>query len=282
MPSFPANFEPSKESMHKWFGTRKKPMVFGAVELPGVFQTHAYSSDTIRIAVVLILELIGALAIMVEGGFSLAATVPIIFAIIVDIFLAIQLHSYLPNRLSNKNQAKATDDPALAKKFEELSKKGKYAELVLMFLIFFIGIIKGLGYLFLVGEFAPQVILMFFIFVIISALHINTTGYWFAEFNLRNSIAKEVKENILSVGSRFSAKERVSTFQSDVPLKSINIGLHRLCQISSSNNYEIVTVGVLTDSDLASMVAVQPNAMLQAAVATACIKHQIQNILLGA
>ena len=282
MPNFPQNFEPSKESLHKWYGTRKKAMVFGAVELPGLFQTHSYSSDTIRMAIVLLLEFVGALAIMLEGGFSFYATIPILFAIVVDVFLAIQLHSYLPQRLANKNQAKATDDPALAKRFEELSKKGKLQELVLSLLIIFIGFVKGIGYLFFVGSFLPQVILMFFIFIIISLLHISTTGYWYSEYSLRNSIKKEVKENILSLGQKFHARQRVSTFQSDVPLQEINIGLHQLKRVNQSSQYELITTGILTYSDLASMVAVQSNVMLQTAVATACIKHQIQNILLGA
>ena len=281
MPTFPANFEPSKESMHKWFGTRKKPMVFGAVELPGVFQTHAYSSDTLRIAIVFILELIGAFAVMSAGEFSFRATVPILFAVIVDVFLAIQLHNFVPKRLENKNQAKATDDPALAIRFDELTKKGKVLESVYAFLIILIGIIKGLGYMILLREVGPQAILMFFIFFIIAILHITTTGYWFAEFNLRNSISKEVKENVLSLGQKFAAKERVTSFVSDLPIATINIGRHSLKKIDNTNQYQIVTIGVLTDHDLASMVAVQPNVMLQSAVATACIKHQIQNILLG-
>jgi len=281
MPTFPTNFEPSKESMHKWFGTRKKPMVFGAVELPGVFQTHAYSSDTLRIAIVIVLELIGAFAVMSAGGFSLRATVPILFAIIVDVFLAIQLHSFLPQRLANKNQAKATDDPALAKRFDELSKKGKLLEWIYSFLIVLIGLIKGLGYIILVRGPEPQAILMFFIFFIIAILHITTTGFWFAEFNLRNSISKEVKENVLSLGQKYAAKERISSFTSDVPITVINIARHRLIRVENSNQYQIITLGVLTDHELASMVAVQPNVMLQSAVATACIKHQIQNILLG-
>jgi len=171
--------------MYKWFGTRKKPLVFGAVELPGVFQTHAYSTDTIRICIVFILELIGAFAIMYEGGFSLYSTIPIIFAIIVDVFLAIQLHSYVPKRLENKNQAKATDEPVLAHRYEELTKSGKWTETILKFFIILIGAIKGIGYLLLVGSFDPQVFLLFIIFIIIALLHITTTGFWFAEFNIQ-------------------------------------------------------------------------------------------------
>ena len=282
MPSFPQNYEPSKDIMYKWFGTRKKSLIFGAVELPGFFQTHAFSSDSIRIAVVIILEIIGAVAIMFEGGFSLMATVPIAFAIIVDVVLAIQLHSYVPKRVENKNQAKATDDPALAIRYETLSQTGKYGELFYKFLIILIGLTKGLGYMILVGEISPQVILLFFIFLIIAFLHISTTGFWVAEYNLRRSINKEIRENILSVGKKYQAKERSSTFKSDVPINLINAGVHSLTKTSNEGEYMLKTVGILTDNDLAAMVAHQPNVMLQTVVATACIKHQIQNILLSA
>ncbi len=282
MPSFPSNFEPSKESMHKWFGTRKKAMVFGAVELPGVFQTYSYSTDTIRISILMILEILGAVAIMIEGEFSIPSIVPIIFAIIVDIFLAVQLHSYVPKRLEYQNQAKATDDPALAQRYVALSKQGKISEFVLALSIYLIGILKGVGYMLFVGELAPQVILLFIIFLIISALHISTTGYWVAENNLRSRISKEVQENILSTGKKFSAQERISVFISDKPINLINTGLHSLIKGKSENQYTIKTVGVLTDQELASMVAAQPNVLLQTVVATACIKHQMQNILLGA
>jgi hypothetical protein len=282
MPTLPQNYEPSKDIMYKWFGTRKKPLIFGAVELPGFFQTHAFSSDSIRVAFVLVLEIIGALAIMFEGGFSLLASIPIIFAIIVDIVLAIQLHSYIPKRVENKNQAKATDDPALAIKYETLSHSGKFGEFILKSLIILIGLTKGLGYMVLAGEFLSPVILLFFIFIIIAFLHINTTGYWVAEYNLRRSINKEIRENILSVGQKYQAKERTSTFKSEVPINLINAGVHSLTKTNNEGEYMLKTVGILTDNDLAAMVAHQPNVMLQTVVATACIKHQIQNILLSA
>ena len=282
MPSFPSNFEPSKESMHKWFGTRKKAMVFGAVELPGVFQTHSYSTDTIRMAILMILEILGAIAIMFEGGFSIPSVVPIVFAIIVDVFLAVQLHSYVPKRLEYQNQAKATDDPALAQRYIALSKQGKFVEFVLGMSIYLIGILKGVGYMLFVGELAPQVILLFIIFLIISALHISTTGYWVSEYNLRSRISKEVQENILSTGKKYAAQERFSAFISDKPINLINTGLHSLMKAKEENEYTIKTIGVLTDQELAAMVAAQPNVLLQTLVATACIKHQIQNILLGA
>jgi len=72
----------------------------------------------------------------------------------------------------------------------------------------------------------------------------------------------------------------VSKFKSEVKVNPINIGQHSLAA-GENDEYVITTVGVLTDNHLASMVAAQPNAYLQTVVASACIKHQIQNILLG-
>ncbi len=282
MPTFPSNFEPNKASLHKWFGTRKKPMVFGAVELPGVFQTHSYSNDTLKISIILILELIGAFAIMYEGGFIFLSVVPILFAIIVDIYLAIQLHSYVPNRLELKNRAKAESDPDTAAKFEQQSKQGGTIEALIKFSIYLLGTLKGIAYYLYVGSLDPQVILMILIFLIIASLHISTTGYWVAEFMLRLSIKKQVEEHILNPSSTTNrAIERVSIFKADSNIRTINIGQHKLQQGDNNNDYKLITVGVLTDNDLAAMVAVQPSVSLQSVVASACIKHQIQNILLG-
>jgi hypothetical protein len=282
MPTFPSNFEPNKASLHKWFGTRKKPMVFGAVELPGVFQTHAYSNDTLKVSIILILEAVGAYAIMYEGGFVFLSVIPVLFAIIIDIYLAIQLHSYVPKRLELKNRAKAETDPAIAAKFEQQSKQGLATEGLIKFAIYLLGTLKGIAYFLYVGAIDPQVILMIVIFLIIASLHISTTGYWVAEFMLKQSIKKQVEEHILNPTTTPNrAIERMSTFNADSNIRVINIGLHKLEKSEVQNEYKLITVGVLTDNDLAAIVAVQPSVNLQSVVASACIKHQIQNILLG-
>jgi hypothetical protein len=281
MPTFPSDFEPSKPSMHKWFGTRKKTMIFGTVELPGCFQTHGYSNDTLKMCILLILELIGAFAIMYEGDFTLYSVVPIFFAIIIDVYLAVLLHKYVPIRLENKNRAKATDDPILANKFTQLSKEGSVFEIIIKLSIYLLAIIKGLGYFVFVGGVEPQVVLMFFIYLIIANLHINTTGYWVAEFSLNHSIKKQIKSNILSLGKSNPAIQRISSFTSDTPIQLVNIGRHSIINGEIPGEYKLKTFGVLTDNELASMVANQSSVPLQSIVATACIKHQIQNILLG-
>ena len=113
-------------------------------------------------------------------------------------------------------------------------------------------------------------------------MHISTTGYWVAEFVLRLSIKKQVEEHILNPSSTTNrAIERSSIFKADSAIKTINIGQHKLQQGDNANEYKLITFGVLTDNDLAAMVAVQPSVSLQSVVASACIKHQIQNILLG-
>ena len=281
MPSFPADFEPNKASMHKWFGTRKKPMIFGAVELPGFFQTHGYSSDTLKIGILILLECVGAFAIMYEGYYSFYSVVPVLFAVFVDIFLAVMLHKNVAVRLENKNRAKATDNPELARRFEELSKAGLFYDFLIKTGIVLLAIFKGVGYLFFVGAIESYVILMFLIYLIIANLHISTTGYWVAECTLRWSINRQIKNNILQLGNLNPAIERVSIFVSDTPLQLVNIGRHSLTTGDYAGEYKLKTIGVLKDSELAAMVAAQNSVNLQSVVATACIKHQIENILLG-
>jgi hypothetical protein len=219
---------------------------------------------------------------MYEGGFVFLSVIPVLFAIIVDVYLAIQLHSYIPNRLELKNRAKAESDPATAAKFEQQSKQGVMTETLIKFAIYLLGTLKGIAYFLYVGSVDPQVVLMILIFLIIASLHITTTGYWVAEFMLRLSIKKQVEEHILNPSSTTNrAIERTSIFKADSTIKTINIGQHKLQQGDNNNEYKLITIGVLTDNDLAAMVAVQPSVSLQSVVASACIKHQIQNILLG-
>jgi hypothetical protein len=84
----------------------------------------------------------------------------------------------------------------------------------------------------------------------------------------------------MTLGEKHSAKTRISRFKSEVKITPINVGPHSLSE-GGQDEYVLTTSGVLTDNQMASMVATQPNAFLQTVVASACIKHQIQNILLG-
>ena len=91
-----------------------------------------------------------------------------------------------------------------------------------------------------------------------------------------------MEEHILNPSSTTNkAIERASIFKADAKITVINIGQHKLEQGDNANEYKLITLGVLTDNELAAMVAVQPSVSLQSVVASACIKHQIQNILLG-
>lgn len=283
MPDIPDNFEPNKASMHKWFGTRKKTMVFGTVELPGFFQTYNYNTDTLLVCIIVILELGGALAIMYEGGFTIYSTVPVLLAIIVDTFLAILLHKNVPKRIELINRAKATENPQQAQRDMLLSHKGKGFELLVKSGIYLIAIFKGIAYLAFSMEVTPLSILMFIIYLIIAQLHISTTGYWVDEFLLNISIKQQYKKHIENMGSNNSnvPKERISVFACDNPITCLNVGQHKLMKGDGENDYKIKTIGVLTDNQLASMVAAQSQVNLQSVVASACIKHQIQNILLG-
>ena len=281
MPELPNNFEPNKASMHKWFGTRKKTMVFGTVELPGFFQTHNYSSDTIRMCVIFILEIIGSVAIMYEGGFSIYSIVPILLAIVVDTYLAILLHKNIPKRIELINRAKATDNPQLAEKSLQAANKGKSFDFLIKAGLYLIAIFKGVAYLAFSQETTPLTILMFILYLIIATLHINTTGYWVSEFFLNLSIKKQIKDNIESMGINYKPKDRISIFQSSTPISELNIGQHSLMKGDALTEYKIKTVGVLTDNQLAAFVAAQSMVNVQSIVASACIKHQIENILLG-
>ena len=283
MPDIPNNFEPNKASMHKWFGTRKKTMVFGTVELPGFFQTYNYNTDTLVMCIIVILELSGALAIMYEGGFSIYSTVPVLLAITVDTFLAILLHKNIPKRIELINRAKATDNPQEAQRNMLLSQKGKGFELLVKSGLFLIAIFKGVAYLAFSMAVTPLTVLMFIIYLIIAQLHINTTGYWVHEFLLNISIKQQYNKHIENIGGNISnvPKERISVFVCKNAVTCLNVGQHSLMKGDDESTYKLRTLGVLTDYQLAAMVAAQSQVNLQSVVASACIKHQIQNILLG-
>lgn len=283
----PQHFEPNQQALKAWFGTRKDKMMFSQITLPGAFQTQNFGNDTVKFIVIILLELFGALAIMWAGQFAIFSIAPVILAIIVDLVFALRLHKYVAFRNLCENRALVENNPLEKTRFIELSKTKRNHDNLFRGLIILIGIFKGVAFMALTMEFGVIEVLMFVIYLIISALHINTTGYFFAELLLDFSFKKQYKKFISNSDKTFEAQERQSFFNSNHKIILANAdNLHRIELDNTAGNekgitaYKLITKGILTDTQLATLVNNQPTNDSQSIIAQACIKHQIINTVL--
>lgn len=283
----PQHFEPNQQALKAWFGTRKDKMMFSQITLPGAFQTQNFGTDTVRFIIIILLELFGALAIMWAGQFALFAIAPVILAVTIDLVFAMRLHKYVSFRNLCENRALVATNPLEKTRFIELSKTKRNHDNLFRGLIILIGMFKGVAFMALTMEFGIIEVLMFVIYLIIAALHINTTGFFFAELLLEFNFKNQYKEFITNNDTNYAAQERQSFFISTHQINLANAdNLHRIVVDDALSNedgtisYKLITLGILTDTQLATLVNNQSSSDSQSTIAQVCIKHQIINTVL--
>lgn len=297
-------FEPSKETKFLWLSTRKEPYFAGDLKLPGLFQTHNYSTDVARVIFAVAIE-VGAACMIVGGALQksneklfIAVAISVVF-IIMDYMGMILHHSPVARRLQESNLVILAKDAATRQAHINSSKKfssRRFWGTVLIVFSAIIKIVSAIGYLAQAGAIATVVLTIMFILVMY--VHLYHTGYAYSEWKFRKKLLQEHKKwaeqaiVIRNNGSdaddnSLNAKARTLSFKISFELAKVTKGLdlqingHSLKLLSANNNeytYELHVKGLLTDDDVTHLCMGQlPHQKTE--LAKACLEIQLKDQL---
>lgn len=278
------HFQPSNQTWTKWLSTRKSDIYVGRVPMPRLFSDTGNSTDRGWFIIALIGEFLG-LAVTVYGGirsggiFLILATLSIIMFIFCDFFFAVKLHRNEGKKCKIRSLKLLTDVPNDLERFDIELREGKFADFLYQTGIILIAIIKVIGII-LLGVFNNLILYIPFaiIYFIVSYVHLNHTGFYFAYTSTENAINKEHKK--FAYGN-FKAQEIQELVSTKLPLTGFPIKYtpHEIIEKDKEKmEYAIITKGILTDDDIVHLIAGQVDENKISLFKT-CRSFQIANFL---
>lgn len=280
-----ADFRPSAETLRKWLATRKPAIQVGGVQMPGFFNDAGNGSDAAWVYVAVLGEFIGLLATVyagIRGGgiFLFFAILTILMFVFCDFFFAQKLHrneAYKTELKTCKLLEKDEDKARIAAINIEL-RKGNFLNFLLQTGIILIALIKVFGIVIL-GLFNHPLLYIPFaiIYLIVAYVHLKHTGYFMAYFATERSIEKEHRMFATGRHKAQTTHEPIRTKSelSNIPIKHVP---HEIVKDESEPlTYRINARGILTDSDIVSLITGQDDAN-KIALFKACRKLQLENI----
>lgn len=298
-------FEPSSASKKKWLFTRKVKNDQG---LPGLFSTSDFNLDIMMFLAVLVLEALGLLFLQIEGGIHPAI---VVILLLFDFVFASFLHMHeakvcegknakfllvhmeeTPQYIENENEEGLDERHfELQNLLNNLSKIPKFRYLF-QFLIIVVALIKIYLFYYLFGiplnDFIGVGVMV--TYLIVAYLHINHTGFFFAEI-YTNTFIKKDKSKFDKTGSGLEnlfliRQKREYYFEWDRKLKEFNLELpnratHELVKVKDLENdkgfgYMFKSYGVLTDTELQTFISKQVRASEKICVAVNGLRHQME------
>jgi uncharacterized membrane protein YqjE len=240
MPIIPPvpEFQPSREALSKWLGTRKQPQIFGRVTLPGLFQTYNYQKDASAFATVLILELLGLFALIVAWRRLDAVAIGVVVAfLIIDLFCAWRLHKNKHKFCLVENKKIMNDDDLKesAKLSASLSNENVIIT-ICKIAIMAVAILKIYAFTVLSYRINGITFAVILVYAIVAMIHIYNTGYFFAEWNTRRRIKKDFKAFLSDPSSKGAGTSELeaklnTVFIDNMILKEHHVNRHKLEKI---------------------------------------------------
>lgn len=283
-------FQPSAQTIQKCLATRKNNYLFvGGNNYPRYLSSTGNSADSLWFMVAIVGELVG-LGTTIAGGarsggaFLIFASITVIMFIFCDFFFAVKLHRNKARncRLDSEEILLDADDHAGRAAIRAERSEGRFADFWYKTGIILIAIIKLIGIV-LLGVFGQLILYAPFaiIYLIVSYVHINHTGYYFAFMATENSMNKE--HNKWAIEHRqnphqphpLDVQPHQQQLETLVPLNMpIQYALHRIEIENETNNYMIHSTGILTDDDIVGLTTGQ-NPQNQVAIFKACRTRQL-------
>jgi len=264
-------FQLSKDSLGYWLSTRKQK---SAYDQPGLFQTHDFTKDSNFVWLMLFLELTGAVAL-----FAVGANFIIVLLFLIDLVLAYLSHRpskeicnlnnviFLLNGsetecakvyFNKENFSISGTIERLRERHQRRVKKLKRTQRIWNILLIVVAIIKIASFA-LGSENLIFTGLFFFLYSIVAYIHIAHTGYWYSSWYFRGKRLKSEYSQFIS-GSKSSIGSNFIDFESVKKIDDVKVEDHEIiCPDPTTfpNKYRLTTEGVLTDSQLNSMVKAQ-------------------------
>jgi hypothetical protein len=260
-------FEPTKETLHKWLAIRKPEYYVAGGQYPAYLNSSSNNPDSAWFFFAALGELAG-LVTTIYGGFTGGASfvalaiIGAVLFVIADFVLAFLLHKcknveciVLSRKALNENaQYRLAQDLIL--------KKEKRFNWLYKLLIVALAIFKVFAILIL-GVFDSP--LMYFqllaIFLIIAYIHINHTGYFLAYESTLRSLNRDYKDFANGKNLALSIEYPLQ-LETKISGNEITFAPHKIVQEKQENMvaYKLIKRGVLTDDDIMGLISNQTDA----------------------
>lgn len=261
MPIIPPNqgFQPSREALMRWLGTRKQPQIAGSVTLPGLFHTYNFQKDERAFFTVILLELLGLFALIVAWRRLDTVAIGVLFSfLLIDLVSAWRLHKNKYKFCLLENKKILNDDPRFISILEHKLSGEKIIIIICKIIIIGIALMKIWAYTVLSYQFNGITFAIILIYSIIAMIHIYNTGYCLAEWNTSRLIKRDYKKFLKILNpdgsSELEAKPYFDTIE-NILLNQHKVNQHSLEKISENPmKYKFQATGVLTDNELMDFV----------------------------
>jgi DNA-binding protein len=270
MPDFQLNtgFEPSREALTLWLGTRKKPYGEAGTTLPGMYQTFNFAADKTAFYCALAAEVIG-MALIVQSFRGHNKTGIIAFSILIvvlDLLFARLRHQneYLFCLVENRKFfAPELLDKQLLE--EELIWPKRWRK-VYTICICAIAVLKIIAFILLKRHNMPDIatVLIVLCYVFTASVHIYSTGYYIWEvwtqfkidkdyqLFLKTSASAKISKEVQVANAATKHFETINTKE----IKRVEIDKHRL-EADAANHFKFSIDGILLDKQLTAFASKQ-------------------------
>ncbi len=285
MAEIPQNhgFQPSREALMKWLGTRKLARTKGKVTLPGLFQSYNYQKDASAFILVILLELLGLFALIMAWRRLDAVAVGVVVAfLLIDLFCAWRLHKNHGKFTLVVNKKILSED---AKEVSILEASLSSEKIIIAFCkgaIIVVALLKIYAFTILSYKISGITLAVILIYALVAMIHIYNTGYFLAERGTIRSFKNDFN-SFLSKNSNSSSIELNavphSVFINNTLLKEHRVNQHTLTKINKEGeqlSYQFQSTGVLTDDELDLFVTVQIDRETKSIVAEKGLELQLQ------
>jgi hypothetical protein len=231
----PGQFMPSVATLKSWLRTRKSK----SQNLPGIFDTVDYSTDTTWAMFSILVEL-AAFVFTIWGAWSLylknhsmlilSSAIIIVFLFIAFDILGIMLHGQdKPQKVELRNRIAISHDLIQKEVLYKQLNQITWREFMGFMMLIISSILKILAIsVFFSKSGVPLLVILVLFYLVVIYIHGFHTGYWWAELTLNSKIKKEY-QNFLDchtkgVSSDYSVKNNHQViFDSSVPMGNFNI-----------------------------------------------------------
>jgi hypothetical protein len=277
-------FQPSREALMKWLGTRKLARTRGKVTLPGLFQTYNYQKDASAFVLVILLEILGLFALIVAWKRLDAVAVGVVVAFfLIDLFCAWRLHKNHGRFTLVANKKILNNEDAKEVSILEASLSSEKIIInICKLAIIIIAMMKIYAFTVLSYKINGITLAVILIYALIAMIHIYNTGYFLAERRTISSIKSDFSaflgKNANSSSIELNAVSHY-VFINNMLLKEHRVNQHTLTKINKEDEqlaYQFQSTGVLTDDELDLFVTVQIDRETKSMVAEKGLELQLQ------
>jgi hypothetical protein len=283
MPNLHPNqgFEPSRESLELWLGTRKQKLTHGTVTFSGLYQTYQFTKDAAAFVLVFLLELAGLFALIFAWKKLDAISIGVVTAFFVIDAVCAWFSHYKTWRIHRNESEKILNlgDPTITARLDEDTKIIKRNSNLFRLGIISVALLKIYAFTVLSYHFNGITLLVIVIYALVAFIHIYNTGFCIWEIRTRRAINNEHSKYLAGEGHKAII---YSEDMYDLILKEHSVNQHSIKKVINTSSerlhYIFSATGILTDEELRQFIVAQQNTGQRSKVALAGLEVQLRVI----